>query len=172
MANVERNEMTTSERGKRKAPRFKTSDPKDVTIELEDADHAREYYGMKSRAAASGVLVSAMQVLGVQSAIYRDFVIALAEDIEPRDGIEAMLVTQMGATHVALAITSERMSDAPNWTLRESYERSMTRLSRTYLAQMDALKKYRAKAQQVVRVERVTVHEGGQAIVGPVTHGG
>ena len=29
-----------------------------------------------------------------------------------------------------------------------------TRLSRTYLAQMDALKKYRAKAQQVVRVER------------------
>jgi hypothetical protein len=48
----------------------------------------------------------------------------------------------------------------------------MTRLSRTYLAQMDAIKKYRAKAQQTVRVERVTVHEGGQAIVGDVTHGG
>jgi hypothetical protein len=28
------------------------------------------------------------------------------------------------------------------------------------------------KAQQTVRVERVTVHEGGQAIVGDVTHGG
>ena len=48
----------------------------------------------------------------------------------------------------------------------------MTRLSRTYLAQMDGLKKYRAKAQQTVRVERVTVHEGGQAIVGDVNHGG
>ncbi|WP_216825867.1 hypothetical protein [Sulfitobacter sp. SK012] len=44
--------------------------------------------------------------------------------------------------------------------------------SRTYLAQMDALKKYRAKAQQTVRVERVSVHEGGQAIVGDVNHGG
>ena len=44
--------------------------------------------------------------------------------------------------------------------------------TRTYLAQMDALKKYRAKAQQTVRVERVTVNEGGQAIVGDVTHGG
>jgi hypothetical protein len=45
----------------------------------------------------------------------------------------------------------------------------MTRLSRTYLAQMDALKKYRAKAQQVVRVERVNVESGGQAIVGDVS---
>jgi hypothetical protein len=44
--------------------------------------------------------------------------------------------------------------------------------SRTYLAQMDTLKKYRAKAQQTVRVESVTVNEGGQAIVGDVTHGG
>ena len=48
----------------------------------------------------------------------------------------------------------------------------MTRLSRTYIAQIDALKKYRSKAQQTVRVERVTVNEGGQAIVGDVTHGG
>jgi hypothetical protein len=33
-------------------------------------------------------------------------------------------------------------------------------------------KRHRAKAQQVVRVERVTVNEGGQAIVGPVQTGG
>jgi len=37
---------------------------------------------------------------------------------------------------------------------------------------MDALKRYRAKAQQTVRVERVTVREGGQAIVGSVSHEG
>jgi len=43
----------------------------------------------------------------------------------------------------------------------------MTRLSRTYLVQMD---EYRAKVPQTVRVERVTVNEGGQAIVGDVTH--
>jgi hypothetical protein len=48
----------------------------------------------------------------------------------------------------------------------------MTGLSRTYLAQMDALKKYRAKAQQTVRVERMADNEGGQAIEGDVTHGG
>ena len=34
------------------------------------------------------------------------------------------------------------------------------------------MKRYRSKGQQVVRVERVTVQEGGQAIVGHVQHGG
>jgi hypothetical protein len=54
--------------------------------------------------------------------------------------------------------------------MREAFERSMTRLSRTFLAQMDELKKYRATAQQVVRVERVVVNEGGQAIVGEISY--
>lgn len=40
------------------------------------------------------------------------------------------------------------------------------------MAQLDALKNYRAKAQQIVRVEGVTVEEGGQAIVGNVEQKG
>ncbi len=48
----------------------------------------------------------------------------------------------------------------------------MTKLTRTFTVQMDALKRHRAKAQQTVRVERVNVNEGGQAVVGDVTHGG
>ncbi|MDU8942378.1 hypothetical protein [Ovoidimarina sediminis] len=62
------------------------------------------------------------------------------------------------------------MSEAPSPQLREAYERSTTRLSRTFLAQVDGLKKYRAKAQQIVRVERVEVQDGGQAIVGDVSY--
>ena len=37
---------------------------------------------------------------------------------------------------------------------------------------METLKRYRSKGQQVVRVERVTVEDGGQAIVGAVETGG
>ena len=44
-------------------------------------------------------------------------------------------------------------------------------LSRTFIARMDAFKKYRAKAQQTIRVERVAVNEGGQAIGGTVARG-
>jgi hypothetical protein len=39
-------------------------------------------------------------------------------------------------------------------------------------AQVEALKRYRTGGQQKVTVEHVTVNEGGQAIVGNVTHKG
>ena len=42
----------------------------------------------------------------------------------------------------------------------------------SYAAQMDTLKRYRSKGQQTVRVERVTVESGGQAVVGNVETGG
>jgi hypothetical protein len=37
---------------------------------------------------------------------------------------------------------------------------------------VEALKRYRSAGEQTVRVEHVTVNEGGQAIVGNVAHGG
>ena len=41
-----------------------------------------------------------------------------------------------------------------------------SKLSRTYTMLLDALNRHRGKGPQVVRVEHVTVHAGGQAIVG------
>ena|ERR1700730_13228319 len=46
------------------------------------------------------------------------------------------------------------------------------KLARTFGAQVDALKRYRSGGEQTVRVEHVTVNEGGRAIVGNVSHGG
>ena len=83
-----------------------------------------------------------------------------------------MLVNQIVATNAALAVTSQRMMDSDTLQRFEVYERAATRLARTFISQTEALKKYRAKAQQVVRVERVTVESGGQAVVGNVSTGG
>lgn len=127
---------------------------------------------MKTDAAARLVFCTALGALGKAAETYASMAPAMFAELEPRDGVEAMLVAQMTATHVAMTQLSEKTSYQTNYQVRESCERSMTRLSRTFLAQMEALKKYRAKAQQVVRVERVTVNEGGQAIVGDVTHTG
>jgi hypothetical protein len=55
---------------------------------------------------------------------------------------------------------------------REQNLRFADRLSKTYAQQLDALKRYRRKADQTVRIERVVVNDGGQAIVGNVTRGG
>lgn len=143
-----------------------------IEVRVKGSDEITRLLGMKTTEAAQGVFYSALEALGANAKDKAQLVAAMYAEAEPRDGIEAMLVTQMTATHVAMTTISTKLSHASGFAVRESLERSMTRLSRTYLAQMDALKKYRAKAQQVVRVERVTVHEGGQAIVGEVRHGG
>ncbi|TFL16330.1 hypothetical protein [Jannaschia formosa] len=127
---------------------------------------------MKTSDGASGVFRTDLEALGRPGQDDAQLVAAMYAEVEPRDGIEAMLVAHTTATHLAISTISRKMTAAPMYQVRESYERSMTRLSRTYIAQMEALKKYRAKAQQTVRVERVDVYEGGRAIVGDIHHGG
>ncbi|WP_131802629.1 hypothetical protein [Limimaricola pyoseonensis] len=101
------------------------------------------------------------------------FATAMMAEQGLHDGIKAVLVIQMTVTHAAMTELARReLNTTGCYHVRESFERSMIRLSRTYLAQMEALKKHRAKAQQTVRVERVTVENGGQAVVGNVQHGG
>jgi len=47
-----------------------------------------------------------------------------------------------------------------------------TKMLRTYLAQVEALKRYRTGGQQKMVVEHVHVNEGGKAVVGTVNTGG
>ena len=47
-----------------------------------------------------------------------------------------------------------------------------TKLTRLHADLILALDKHRGKGQQIVRVEHVHVHQGGQAIVGNVQAGG
>lgn len=64
------------------------------------------------------------------------------------------------------------MNHVENLPQQDSAERALNKLARSYAVQMDTLKRNRSKWQQVVRVERVTVEDGAQAVVGNVTHGG
>ena len=51
----------------------------------------------------------------------------------------------------------------------DRYVNWASRLSQTFVAQMEALNRYRGKGPQKVVVEYVHVHKGGQAIVGTFT---
>jgi len=101
-----------------------------------------------------------------------NFALGVIAGIEPRDEVEAMLAAQMAATHQATMMMARRLNHVETIPQQDAAERAFNKLARTYATQMDALKRYRAKAQQTVRVERVTVNEGGQAIVGNVSHAG
>jgi hypothetical protein len=53
-----------------------------------------------------------------------------------------------------------------------NFSRVLSRLQRAFTTQLDSLSKLRRGGQQKVVVEHVHVYEGGQAIVGNVTHAG
>jgi len=101
-----------------------------------------------------------------------NFMLSVVKGIEPKDQIEAMLAAQMAAVHVATMTFARRLAHVETLPQQDSAERAFNKLARTFASQMEALKRYRSGGHQTVRVERVTVNEGGQAIVGNVTHQG
>jgi hypothetical protein len=98
-----------------------------------------------------------------------NFMLSVVKSIEPRDEIEAMLAAQMAAVHMATMTFARRLSQVDNIPQQDSAERAFNKLARTFATQMEALKRYRTGGQQRVTVEHVTVHKGGQAIVGNVS---
>jgi ribosomal protein L12E/L44/L45/RPP1/RPP2 len=100
-----------------------------------------------------------------------NFLLAVVKGIKPRDQMEAMLAAQMAAVHTAAMKSSRCLAEADHLDHRDSAERTFNKLTRTYVTQMEALKRYRTGGEQTVTVQHVNVGEGGQAIVGNVTQG-
>ena len=100
-----------------------------------------------------------------------NFMLSIIKGIEPRDQLEAMLAAQMAAVHVATMTSARRLNlaQAEGWVPVDSAERVFNKLTRTFAMQMEALKRYRSRAEQKVTLQQVSVAEGGQAIIGNVT---
>ena len=101
-------------------------------------------------------------------------VVAALTAIAPGDVIEDMAATQLLAAHQATMDCYRRAAvpDQPLEVVRECLNQA-NRTSRTWAALVEALNRHRGKSgQQTVRVEHVTVNDGGQAIVGAVATGG
>src|SRR4051812_49677027 len=79
----------------------------------------------------------------------------------------------MAATHAAaMECYARAMVEGQTLEARQANLGQAGRLVRTYAALLEALDKRRGRGQpQVVRVERVTVEAGGQAVVGVVGQG-
>ena len=101
-----------------------------------------------------------------------NFMLSVVKGIQPKDQIEAMLASQMAAVHMATMTFARRLDHVDNIPQQDSAERTFNKLARTFATQVEALKRYRTGGGQVVRVEHVNVHAGGQAVVGNVTHTG
>jgi hypothetical protein len=89
----------------------------------------------------------------------------------PRDEVEGMMAAQAVALHHAAQECPHR-SFLPEQEVgtADTLRRQAANLSRTMIEVSEAIERRRGGgARQVVRVERVVVQDGGQAIVGAVT---
>jgi hypothetical protein len=88
---------------------------------------------------------------------------------KPADEIEGMIAGQAVALHHAAmecfrrAILPDQHPEAASKLRRDG-----ANLARGMTDMLEALDRKRGKGPQIVRVERVVVHEGGQAIVGNI----
>ena len=135
----------------------------------------RLYKGSGNPVVANGLL-GHMACLGSHKkrvdADATNFALAFLDSMQPRDAAEALLMTQMASVHLATMMLARRLNHVENIPQQDAAERALNKLARTYAGQMETLKRYRSKGQQIVRVERVTVENGAQAVVGNVNHGG
>ena len=80
-----------------------------------------------------------------------------------------MLAAQtVGLHHGGMECLRRSMVPGQDADVASKLRRDAANLARAMTDMLDALDRKRGKGPQVVRVERVVVHEGGQAIVGNV----
>ena len=101
-----------------------------------------------------------------------NFILSVVQGINPKDETEALLAAQMAAIHNATMVAARRLSHVETIPQQDSASNMLNKLARTFAAQVEALKKYRSAGEQTIKVQHVTVNEGGQAIVGNVSQGG
>jgi hypothetical protein len=75
---------------------------------------------------------------------------------------------QMAAVHIATMTFARRLAHVETIPQQDSASNAFNKLTRTFAAQMSALKDYRSRGEQRMTVQHVHVAEGGQAIVGNV----
>ena len=98
-----------------------------------------------------------------------NFMLGVINEIKPRDALETMLAAQLTSVHMAAADASMRLANAETTQQRESAERELNRLTRTFVLQIEALDRHRNRGEPKAHVQNVSVNEGGQAVVAQVT---
>ena len=164
------------------APRFNVSYPNGkATIEPHHSDKTcahvllADLLSTGDSTLAEGILVqlaNAAQTGDKLTSADLNVMVATVGAIAPRDPTEALLASQMAAIHGLTMMAARRLHRCETIPQQDSASNMVNKLARTFAAQLEALKRYRSSGEQNIRVQHVTVNEGGQAIVGNVKTGG
>jgi hypothetical protein len=109
---------------------------------------------------------------GMINAEAADATIAAIVEAKPKDSTELLLASQMAVVHMMAMEIAKRAMINNDAVRVDNNINQVTKLMRTFTAQIEALNKYRNKGKQQITVQHVNVNDGGQAIVGDVNQGG
>lgn len=148
-------------------------------VKLMNPDGLRKIFGTSDDFLAEALFTQCLKPLRANEASdkypandERVFMVAIVNDLAPRDAVERMLAVQMAATHVATIRSARWLANADNIPQFQAHYTGYNKLARTFAAQAEALRKHRTGGEQKVTVQHVNVSDGGQAIVGNVQTGG
>lgn len=96
--------------------------------------------------------------------------VSLYREIGVQNPIESMLISQMATVHNHAMKLMAKATEISSVTSGETVVNMANRLMRTFAAQVEAFEKLKRGGKQVIKVDHVHVHEGGQAIVGNIQH--
>ena len=97
------------------------------------------------------------------------FMVSTLKSIAPKDSLESMLAAQMVSIQVATMRCACRLACTDDVQQQESLTRALTRLSRTFAAQIEALNRHRSSGACAITVQNLSVQDGGKAVVGHFT---
>jgi len=155
-----------------------TSAAGQLTVRVESTpteNHLRPFGGSDAHAFNNSLLVRTLDTVVARAdneadlAIQIEATAAALAAFKPADEIEGMLAAQAVAMHFG-AMECFRRSRIPGQhpDVASKLRKDGANLARGMADMRDAMDRKRGKRPQVVRIERVVVHEGGQAIVGNV----
>ena len=92
-------------------------------------------------------------------------------ELNAKNGLQSMLAAQMLSIHHLQQRAMTYANASKNIKLEQYYTNSAIKLSNCFMRQVHILAKLQGIAGQKIVVERVDVHQGGQAIVGNIQGG-
>jgi hypothetical protein len=99
--------------------------------------------------------------------------LAMIESEQPRGETECAIVIQMACLHSATMAVLGRLGGGHGGDRHVvAAATAASRLSRSFAILVETLRRLRSGGSQVIRIERVEVKEGGQAVIGNINKSG
>ena len=156
----------------------KSIDSQDCTVEVPKSfnEKLKTTFGTDNTELAQHLLSQLVNIeIDVDDLVKTEKVIntnlAIISGIGPRDVIESMLATQMGAIHAASLQSLNLAHQAANGQKRDLHLSQAVKLTRIFTNQIEALNRHRSKCQQKMVIEHIHIHDGGKAVVGNLAKG-